>query len=265
MKHKKLKITILMVVILIAICLILPPTRSYAIMSIYSASENSKSVMHENDFKIKVPSSKGWYPFVMTFNTGNFGRWSGTDADMSIMYNFAEFKLNTLSSDIFNPKSNKHSSFYGAYALQQPSGYFGYNGDEIDIDEIVLTFQYDYKLIVLKDLGCVRPTFQIIDTQITKDVEYLNMDGWTKIDAVMETNAMLHNYTEHHTSYMQYGKPKSQLDEDFPVIKMYGRLYIKAFEEYNSTIIVYVMSPNKDVITECDIKLLQNIKIKDLN
>jgi len=261
MKQKKLKITIIIIIILILISITLPSTRSYIIMSIYSAIEDSKSVMYKNSFKIDVPSSNGWYPFVITFNTGNFGSWSNTDADMSIMYNFAQFKLNTQSSDIFNPDSPKHSSFYGAYALQQDDGYFGYKDDVVDLEEIVLTFVYDYRFLVLEDLNCKNSVFEVIDAKMEDNIKYLNSDGWTKLDATIKTNAMLHNYKENHTSYMQYGKPRTEVDEEFPIIKMYGRLYIKAFDEYNSTVIVYVMSPNMETIDECDIEILRNVKI----
>lgn len=265
MKRKKVIIILLIVAILITISLVLPPTRSYIVMKFYSAYESKNSVMHENGFKIDVPSNKEWYPFVITFNTANFGRWSKTDADMSIMYNFAAFDMKTMSSDIFNPQSDKNSSFYGAYALSQPEGYFGYNGDEIDLDEIILTFKYDYRFLVLNDIGCASPIFEVIDTQVTEGVTYLDMDGWTKIDAELKTNAMLHNYSENHTSYIQYGKPQGALDVDFPAIKMYGRLYMKIFEEYNSTVIIYAMSPSIDVIDDCDNDLLKYTKIESLN
>lgn len=265
MKRKKTIIILLIIIALAAISLILPPTRSYIVMSFYSASENSSSVMQQNGFKIDVPSNSEWYPFVITFNPANFGRWSNTGADMSIMYNFAAFDIRNMSSDIFNPESDKHSSFYGAYALNQTEGYFGYNGDKIVIDEIVLTFKYDYKYLVLSDLGCSSPVFEVVDTQIKENITYLDLDGWTQIDAELKTNAMLHNYKENHTSYIQYGKPQGDDNEDFPVVKMYGRLYIRIFEEYNSTVIVYAMSPSMDVINECDNNLLQYTTIESLD
>ena len=265
MKKRKIKYIILFVILAVILCALLPSTRSYVVMRVYSVMENSKSVMHENNFKIDMHSSKEWYPFVITFNPVNFGKWSRTGADMSIMYNFARFNSKTLSSDIFNAESDKHSSFYGAYALSQSDGYFGYENGSVDVDEIILTFIYDYKYLVLEDLGCSNPTFKVLDLQITDDVNYLDIDGWTKIDAEINTNAMLHNYEERHTSYMQYGKPSQEAKEDFPVIKMYGRLYIKAFDEYNSTIIIYVMSPSMDTINQCDNEILTNTSIKDIN
>lgn len=215
MKAKKLKIILVIFVLLFAITLIIPATRSYAIMSIYSANETKHSVMQENGFKINVPSKKGWYPFVITFNTTNFGRWSKTGADMSIMYNFASFDADGMSSDVFDYRSDKHSSFYGAYALSQPRGYFGYKNGQIDLDEIVLTFEYDYKFLVLNDIGCKAPVFEVMDAQITENISYIDIEGWTQIDAVLQTNAMLHTYKENHTSYIQYGKPQEKLTEDF--------------------------------------------------
>jgi len=265
MKKRKILYGILIIISIIALLIALPPTRSMAVMSVYSAMESKESVMHENNFVIKVPSSSGWYPFAITFNPVNFGKWSYTGADMSIIYNFARFRLSTLSSDIFNPQSDMNSSFYGAYALHQAEGYFGYYGDEINIDDIILTFEYDYKFLVLQDLGCEDLVFKPVEFEIADNLEYVGYDGWTKIDAVIETNSMLHNYSENHMSYMQYGKPKTAVEKDFAVTKMYGRLYIRAFEEYNSTIIIYVMSPSTEVIENCDNEILRNTKIHDIN
>ncbi len=232
-------------------------------MKVYSAIEESKSVMKKNNYKIKIPASKGWYPFVITFNPTSFGTWSKTNAEMSIMYNFAKFDFETLSSGIFDSESQKQSSFYGAYALTQETGYFGYENNKINLDEIALTFKYDYRLLVLSDLGCMHPVFEIVESHIEENVSYLNFDGWTRIDAVMNTNSMLHTYKENHTSYIQYGKPSSPND-DFPIIDMYGRLYIRLFEEYNSTVIVYVMSPYKETIDQCDKEILQYVRIKPI-
>lgn len=258
---KRVIISIVILILIVSICLALPPSRSYIVMSVYSSIENDKSVMANNDFKIDMPSDKGWYPFVITFNPVNFGRWSKTGADMSIMYNFAAFRLTTMSSDIFNPQSPMHSSFYGAYALSEDGGYFGFKGGQVDVDEVVMTFNYDYKLLVLDDLGCNDPVFEVVSTEVKENVNYLGEDGWTQIDAAINSSSMLHNYIENHTSYMQYGKPKIEVNEDFPVVTMYGRLYIRIFEEYNSTVIIYVMSPSKDTIEECDANILTKTKI----
>lgn len=258
---KKRVIILIIAISLISLLLFLPPTRSYIVMSVYSSIEKSSSVMEKNNFKINMSSDNGWYPFVITFNPVNFGRWSKTGAEMTIMYNFAAFKLNTLSSDIFNPQSPMHSTFYGAYALNQDEGYFGFSGNKVDVDEIIMTFNYDYKLLVLNDLGCTDPVFEVISTEITEDVSYLNTEGWTRVDAVMLASSMLHNYSESHTSYMQYGKPKIKVREDFPAVTMYGRLYIRAYEEYNSTIVLYAMSPSIDIIEECDNTILKYTKV----
>ncbi len=265
MKRKAILIIAAVLLALILIFRFVPPVKSYFVMSIYSSIENSKSVMRENDFKIKVPSSSGWYPFVITFNPVNFGRWSGTGAQMSIMYNFANFSLSTMSSDIFNPQSPKHSSFYGAYALHQDEGYFGFYDDSADMDEIIMAFSYDYKFLVLDDLGCENPVFEVVSSQVKENVNYLDTEGWKQIDAVINSNAMPHNYTENHTSYIQYGKPYFNAEQDFAVITMYGRMYVKAFEDYNSTIIIYVMSPDKGTIEKCDKDILQNILISGVN
>lgn len=232
-------------------------------MSIYSSMQTKESVMQNNKYKINIPSADGWYPFVMTFNPTNFANWSSSDTQMSIMYNFPAFNKTTHASEIFNPNSDKYSSFYGAYALQKPDGYFGFSNSTININEILQAFRYDYMNLVLNDFGCSNTTFDMTEYNVEYNVKYLNEPDWVKIDALIHTNGLSHKYTNNSTSYIQYGKPSENTKSSFDLIDMYGRIYLKVFPEYNSTIMIYVLSPNKITIAECDSQILEHITITD--
>ena len=59
----------------------------------------------------------------------------------------------------------------------QAEGYFGYDKNDINIDDIILTFEYDYKFLVLQDLGCEDLVFEPLDFEISDNLEYVGFDG----------------------------------------------------------------------------------------
>ena len=182
--------------------------RSYAVMGVYSAQHARESVMRESGFDIDMPSGKGWYPFVMTYNADGFAAWSGTDADMSIMYNFGAFDASTRTSSIYDTASDKYSSFYGAYAVRQPINVFGFTDDgAADMDDVALAFAYDYTRLVISAFGCRDIVFSINEFAAQNDVEYAGSGGWMRIDAALTANGAAHQYSGYKQPYLQYGRP----------------------------------------------------------
>ena len=262
---KKIVVTGIFVIAAALIFWFFYPLRSYVVMSIYSAQHSSESVMRMSGFEIEMPSAPGWYPFVMTYNADGFSRWSGVDADMSILYNFGAFDAQTRTSSIYDKDSDRYCSFYGAYAVQKDGDDFGFlDSGDVDIDEVSLAVEYDYTQLVIKGFGCDEPVFSILDYDITPDIEYAGSGGWTRIDAKIEANGMAHNYAGYKTSYLQYGIPMQATDHDFEVITLYGRIYAKYFETYDCTVLIYVIAPNTDAIEECDNTVLEQTQINDV-
>ena len=72
--------------------------------------------------------------------------------------------------------------------MSEDGGYFGFKGGQVDVDEVVMTFNYDYKLLVLDDLGCNDPVFEVVSTEVKENVNYLGEDGWTQIDAAINSS-----------------------------------------------------------------------------
>ncbi len=239
------------------------PLRSYVVMSVYSAQHESQSLMKKNNFKIDMPAGQGWYPFVMTYNADGFASWSGVDAKMSIMYNFGAFDPLTRTSELYDKDSDKYSSFYGAYVLQSDR-VFGLSDGEIDMEQFALAVRYDYTQLVIRHFGCEEPVFQISDYSITDDIEYADIKGWARVDAKLQVNGAAHNFTQYKTPYLQYGRPMQKVDDDFEQTELTGRVYAKYFDEYDCTIMLYIIAPNTSAANSCDEDFLQYTQINSL-
>jgi len=265
MKKKLIKL-ISFVLIIAALFYFFYPLRSLAVMGIYSAQHEKESVMRQNGFEIDMPSGRGWYPFVMTFNADGFKRFSGLDAKMSIMYNFGAFDLSTRTSSIYDTDSEYYSSFYGAYVIEENGGVFGFDENGwLDMDEVSLAVKYDYTKLVIEDFGCEKPVFGIDDTAIEEGITFAQTDGWTRIDAVLNVNGCAHGYDGYKTPYLQYGRPFGEVETDFEETQLFGRVYAKYFEEYGCTVMAYIIAPNTDTLENCDIEILSETTIAPIS
>jgi hypothetical protein len=240
-----------------------PLLRSVSVMSIYSTLHENESIMKQAGFNLYIPGGiatpqKDWYPFPMTFNAGEF-----TDgARMSIIYNFPAFDAISRSSMLYDEDSSYNSAFYGAYVITKDDGTpYGLTDKWINTDEVSIAFEYDYVNLVLKSLGNEEFDFSPVQYEASQ-TDYLGFNDWIMIDAIINTNSTSHNSVGFKRSYIQYGNPGKKASEDFPLILLLGRLYIRYFEEYNCTIAMYIMARNEEVIIECDKNILSESIIK---
>jgi len=241
------------------------PLRSLIVMGVYSGQHKQESVHKQHGFSVGIPSGSGWYPFVMTYNADGFAAWSGIDADMSILYNFGAFDTATRTSSFYNTDSDRYCSFYGAYVLHKDDGVFGIADDgNVNMEDITQAVAYDYTQLVLSGFGCDDSVFCVDEYVLQQDVLYAGSNGWTRIDAAMTTNGVSHRYKESKTAYLQYGPPTQALQEDFAVTTLQGRLYIKYFEDYDCTVMLYVIAPNIDAADACDKDILSKSVISRL-
>ena len=265
--HMKKKIIVLAVLVLAAALIFwfFFPLRSLIVMSVYSGQHSNESVLKQQGFSVDIPSGQGWSPFVMTYNADDFSAWSGIDADVSIMYNFGAFDASTRTSSFYDAGSDKYCAFYGAYVLRQNDGFFGFtDSGDVDRDAITQAVKYDYTQLVLAGFGCNDIVFDVDEFKQQPNVSYAGSDGWMRIDASITTNGVAHQYRESKTAYLQYGPPMKPVDEDFAVTTLHGRLYIKYLEEYDCTVMLYVIAPNTDAVETCDKDILSKAVITSL-
>ena len=263
----KKKIIVLAVLVLAAALIFwfFYPLRSLIVMSVYSGQHSNESVLKQQGFSVDIPSGQGWYPFVMTYNADSFAAWSGIDADVSIMYNFGAFDASTRTSSFYDSGSDMYCAFYGAYVLHQNDGVFGLtDSGDADKDAITQAVKYDYTQLLLAGFGCDDIVFDVDEFELQPDVSYADSGGWTRIDAAITTNGVAHQYKEEKMAYLQYGPPMHVPQEDFAVTTLHGRLYIKYLEEYDCTVMLYVIAPTTDAVETCDNDILSKAVITSL-
>ena len=241
------------------------PLRSFLVMGVYSGQHSAQSVQKQHGFSVDIPSGPGWYPFVMTYNADGFSAWSGIDADMSVLYNFGAFDSVTRTSSIYDAGSDKYCAFYGAYVLHQNGGTFGLLEDgSLNRDEIESAVAYDYTQLVVAGFGCDDIVFRVDGFESQPDVSYAGSNGWTRIDADLTANGVAHTYKQDYQAYLQYGPPVKPAEQDFMPVSLKGRLYLKYLEEYDCTVMLYVIAPNEAAADACDKDILSRTIISPL-
>lgn len=250
--------------------------RSYLIMLPYSYIHEHASILEKNDIDFYIPSGlltkeKDWYPFMLYFNAdAGFSKYTSKNLSLSILYNFGAFNYKEGSSTYYDPDSNYYSSFYGGYVVfnnDNPKSPFGFNNNnELSLDELVLIPKYDQTKLVLPSIGCShnKITFKTSIDYVQNNISYIGMDGWTKIDSTIITNSPLHIPQKNHTGYIQYGKPSRSfnVDSDFPLITLKGRMYAKYSKEHNMTFVLYVLAPSLEGVNKCDKHILSKSNIE---
>lgn len=263
-------ITFLIVLLILINTSLWFPLRSYTIMFFYSKIHERESLLAKYNIDLKIPAglstkNSDWYPFVMTFNdNAGFSRYLNRNTSLTVLYNFGHFELKDGSSTYYNPDSKYFSSFYGGYLVknnEKNSFPFGFHNDgTINLEEISLVPKYDQEELVLSSLGCPRSKmkFDVSIDNIEYDVHYADFKGWTKVDSTITTNSPIHIYKKNHTAYIQYGKPISRYStsEDFPIITLKGRTYVKYLKDYKMSIFLYILAPSVDTVNECDQNIL---------
>ncbi|MFZ7120675.1 MAG: hypothetical protein ACOWWH_06970 [Eubacteriaceae bacterium] len=264
---KKSIILFVIIILLILFIVNFSYIESILFMKVYSDYNDMTSIMNKNNFCIHMSGGictkeKDWFPFVMTFNDYDISKKINEDIDISIMYNFGAFENGR--SNFYNEKSDYFSSFYGAYIIQSKnrSQTFGFQGNDIDTDAIMKITKYDLQELVLKSLGCQNVNVSFIIDNVYKNIAYLSINNWIRIDSTIISVSPLHKFKRNHLAYIQYGKPPLHyFGKDFDKEKLVGRMYCKYFNEYKCTILLYIIAPNTSIIEKTDLDILSKTVI----
>lgn len=242
--------------------------RSMAVMSVYSGACEKEGIPASEGIDIKIPSGKGWYPFVMTYNAdGAFARCTGEEgARLTILYNFPAFDHLRGCSRLFDETSPFYNSFYGAYLTQLPSGkVYGFGPDEVDLEEAVSTVaQLDFFGLVLEDFGLTKQeqVFEYSAGAVTESLYFAGTDGWTKLTADIRVNGSGHEAMKGVRSYWQYGRPNFPVTGAFAPVDMKCTVYARYFAEWNTTVFFYVMAADEKVMNDCIENILSTSTLK---
>lgn len=272
-KKNKIKIIIIIILlILIYISNLHYPLRSYIAM--YPLKIYYKNTGLFDDINLKIPSGKiekeNFYPFMLYFNSDKgFSNYIGKDANLSIAYNFGGFKFRNKNSSYYDKDSDLYSSFYGAYIIDSDDdNSFGFNENgHIDVDLLAKVPEYDQKYLVLSSIGLSskNSVFENDIIDMKENIKYIDIDDWIKIDSNITTNSPIHENTNFYRGYIQFGIPKSEANKNFPLINIYGRMYVKYFKEYDRTIGFYILGKNKNIVDKIDKEIVSKSKIERMD
>ncbi len=275
MKLKKLrkKHITLIALMCIVIFFLTPPSKlitSMTIMQIYSHICEKDSIPDKENISIHIPgglstAESDWYPFVMTFQDNEgFRYFTGNDTvALTILYNFPAFSLTHGCSRLYDTESPYYNSFYGAYFVQQegtPYGFIQQNDNPLQVDyaSISQVPQFDFQRLVLGEFGLTSEN-AVFDWEITdtaESISYVGYEDFTQIDALLTVNGASHEKKAFQTSYLQYGTPNFPCEKELAPITMYGRVYCRYFEEWNTSVFFYIIAADKAVLESCDSQIL---------
>ncbi|WP_343184860.1 hypothetical protein [Anoxynatronum sibiricum] len=224
------------------------------------------SLINKNEYYLDIPTNQSqkddqWHPLMLVYHdeTG-FDRWKGEPWALTVLYRFGGFSPWQRNASYFDHTSPRFSSFYGAYLVQHkqtPELGFGFDKDgNFDPDQWISVTEYDQRFLVMPSMG-LNPenvTFDIEIEKIESDVTYVGRKGWTQIDASIFTNSPQHVYQKHQRGYLQYGNPLPPQEghADFEIIKLYGRFYAIFEKEYELSLGLYLLAPDREILEQID-------------
>lgn len=265
---------------------------SLAIMKVYSAIHEKESVMEEKGIQLKIPGGRitetpDWFPFAMTFNASAGFRdflemqeiCSGQPADradysglqLTIVYNFPAFDMLQGCSRLYDSSSPYYNGFYGAYLVSGQTAEadgsrhpYGFTPEgKLDVFSVAQVPQFDFQELVLADMGIRwnRMVFDCAVNGLKENVSYAGSGGWTRADANLTVNGVFHQKKQFHRAYLQYGPPGYQEENepgtaDFAPVGMYGRVYGKYFEEWDTSVFFYILVRDPEAMERCDREIL---------
>lgn len=286
MSTKKKVLAVFMAALIIFI--ISPLSRyvlSLGVMSVYSGIHEGESIMADKGIILEIPGGgetpeNDWYPFVMTFNPGeSFSRAAGDNSlELTILYNFGAFDLRRGCSRLYDRQSEYYNSFYGAYLVtrkdngiessgEYKTAPFGFDSEgHMDPEQTAIVPKFDFQHLVLGDFG-IKTSEQVFEwtaETTSENVSYLGWDGWSCVDAALLVNGAAHTKKEFRQSYLQYGAPEYEVsaNEEFKPVAMRGRVYGRYFEEWDTSVFFYILTPEKETLERCDRDILSKSRLE---
>ena len=247
------------------------PLRSYIIMFPLSKYYQYKGLFRH--IPLSIPSGdltqgQSFYPFILYFNAKQgFARFMGEeeeDLQVSIIYNFGGFRFGSPYADYFDRDADAYSAFYGAYAVNNRDLFFSAEGNPLT-EKIGSIGHYDQRYLVMPSIGKAAGdvVFEQKVISVTRNVRYIGIEDWFRIDAALLTNGAAHVYRSDQLGYLQYGVPKGLFaDVDYQPQEFSARAYCRYFEKYDATIVLYIIAKNNRVVEQIDRQILSRSVLK---
>lgn len=245
--------------------------RSDLALQIQGRGFKKESVFNRVGLELDIPTAKdypgsGWSKSMKLYHPGDKFPHDESKGEMSILYNFGRFEEDR--STFYEPNSDCFNAHYGVYFIQLDQGVFGWENEKLDEQAIVKLVSFDQLELVMSSLDCSasRQHFEYEITDIKEGLSMAGFSDWVQIDALIKTNSPLHQKKSNALGYIQYGEPpKNYKGEDFPVVSMQGRLYMRYDKTLDVTVIYFVIGKTQAFIDETSTFYLMPIQWNNVN
>jgi hypothetical protein len=246
--------------------------RSYVVLKAANLADSVSAVRRKDKLCVRLPDGRStpetdWSPQVSVFRPGeNFAAYMGHEVDLTILYNFGAFAWGNSFSSALDPNSPYYSACYGAYIVKDPQGPFGFTAEgEADPRMLALITSYDLSDLVLRSLGCTNRVtvndFLSGDYAAEKNVAFAGLSGWIRMDCVFAGRGFWHSYQQNQWGYLQLGIPPEGDGEDFPLLTLYGRVYMRYLDDHGVTLYLYVVTADRQTLEDCDRRFLSRSEV----
>lgn len=245
------------ILLLVMVALMVPGTRARVVMAISSWQQYTQSPLKEKGIRIELPTGQGWFGDLLFYHDSRgIKTEQGQPLDLSIYYNFGAFKNG--HSLFYQPGSGYYASFYGAYAVSaEPLP----DANQVLVERIAA---YDYETLILKALGHPSPdgTFKVNDVQVFLADTFLGYADWLRYEVNIAVPGPAHHKEKWRLHYWQFGAPpEPKLVKNYEEVNLLGRIYVRAFEDENLIIMVYMICESNEVLEDLHEEILKEGQI----
>ena len=246
-----------LIILLAVVTMMIPGTRARVVMAASSMQQFAQSPLKETGIRIELPVGQGWFGDILFYHDPiGLKTNQGQPLDLSIYYTYGAFKNG--HSLVYQSGSGYYASFYGAYVV---------SADPLPVADQALIERiaaYDYEILILGALGHPSPygTFKVNDFQMSMVDTFLGYEGWMRYDANILVPGPAHQRTKWRLHYWQFGVPPESIkDENFIKANLKGRIYVRAFEDENLIIMVYMICESNEVLEDLQEQILKEGRI----
>jgi hypothetical protein len=251
----------LSVILAVQAFLLLPataPLRSHLALAVQSRFFRVPDPLRQAGIRLEFPVGGLWTGSMKRFLMSGDYAFAGASGqmDIAILYNFGRFSRGR--SSFYDSHSPCYNAHYGAYAVRlkdngASGAPFGWTLDgQPDLRALAALTGYDQTALVMGSLGCPPEKYSFLFrmTDLHSGCRIGEFSDWVSVDGEIRTNAPLHRKTGELPGYLQYGSPPDYRGEDFLLMDLRGRLYMRYDPRTDLTVILFAIAQERETVEE---------------
>lgn len=260
MRKRRWGVLLLFLLFLAALIFIFAPffakDRALLSIGIYDRYQEANSIQEDIGLKIDYPLAEmNLFPMLVTYNDEGLARYLGESIKFTVEYTFADFKHGKSYSQIYDQNDPLYNAYLGSYSL------VGF-GEKLSERDLMLISEYDMLHLALPAVGLSKDegTFEILEHEEMPQDVLISSYLFTIYESTVLTNGPEHHDGDFAPGDLLFGS-SPETGEDYPLIRMKGKVYQYYFSEQDLNLIFYTFGKTDAVIQEFEEKIIRNIKI----